>query len=770
MNKTYAVPFRSKKIAAYTLRKTALALAISQVLLLGVSGAQAVTITVDSSADDNGTGCTLREAIANANDTTTGGSGNGCVAGDPAGADTITFDTTAMGTSTATLDTLGKGPLPVTSDITIDGAGAVTIDANNGPGSFFINSGAQATLSGLTLTGSTSGAIGAMAVKDATTTATLVNTTVTGNTGSSKAGGIYLYDGTLNLVNSTVSGNSVAAGASNKGGGIFIKGVSGNPSLTLNNSTVSSNSVDQGAGGGIATAGQPASVSISSNSTISGNSAAYGGGIHIGNSGTSVSIVDSTVTTNSASANGGGIFVNNGSSLTVQNSTISNNTGGNIASTSSGGYGGGIYANGATLISISGSTVSGNQAGVYYSAGGGGIFATNASNVTLNNSTVSGNTATSTNGATGKGGGIAINSSTLNLTNSTLSDNSAEIYGGGIYSANNATVNLTNSTISGNQVTYASLALGGAIAAGQSTVTLTNTTVAANSSSQSSGGLILFSGSTLNLTNSLLANNTAPAALSTGNGNIADCDSIFNGVNAATVNETGNNIIQTDNCGTASQHVDAMLGALADNGGPTLTMLPLTGSPAIDGGDQTACTSNSITTDQRGVARNDGTCDIGAVEAAVLASLQFSTTSSSVNEGSGSVSIAVTRSGGTTNAVSVDYTTVDGAAVSTPVSNADFTATSGTLNFATGVTSQTITVPITDDALAEGDETFSVSLSNPSATTGSAVLGTNTSTTVTISDNDSSRSSSSSGGGALDLLSLLAFALLWPLRRWQRRT
>lgn len=59
-----------------------------------------------------------------------------------------------------------------------------------------------------------------------------------------------------------------------------------------------------------------------------------------------------------------------------------------------------------------------------------------------------------------------------------------------------------------------------------------------------------------------------------------------------------------------------LLGPLADNGGPTPTRMPLTGSPAIDSGLNAIC----LASDQRGQARPIGkvlstpTCDIGAVE------------------------------------------------------------------------------------------------------------------------------------------------------------
>jgi len=56
------------------------------------------------------------------------------------------------------------------------------------------------------------------------------------------------------------------------------------------------------------------------------------------------------------------------------------------------------------------------------------------------------------------------------------------------------------------------------------------------------------------------------------------------------------------------------LGALADNGGPSWTMLPAASSPVIDKIDATA-TSCDAKTDQRGVPRPQGVkCDIGAVE------------------------------------------------------------------------------------------------------------------------------------------------------------
>lgn len=67
---------------------------------------------------------------------------------------------------------------------------------------------------------------------------------------------------------------------------------------------------------------------------------------------------------------------------------------------------------------------------------------------------------------------------------------------------------------------------------------------------------------------------------------------------------------------------DPGLGALADNGGPTLTRLPARTSPLVDAIPVDRCqaaTAAGVTTDQRGVARPQiGGCDIGAVEVALV--------------------------------------------------------------------------------------------------------------------------------------------------------
>ena len=96
-------------------------------------------------------------------------------------------------------------------------------------------------------------------------------------------------------------------------------------------------------------------------------------------------------------------------------------------------------------------------------------------------------------------------------------------------------------------------------------------------------------------------------------------------------------------------------------------------------------------------------------------------------EGDGDIAFTVTLDSAASATVTVDYATSDG----TADAGDDYTATSGTLTFAAGTTSGTVTVPIADDNVNESDETFTVTLSNASG----ATLGT-ASATGTIRDTE----------------------------------
>jgi hypothetical protein len=84
----------------------------------------------------------------------------------------------------------------------------------------------------------------------------------------------------------------------------------------------------------------------------------------------------------------------------------------------------------------------------------------------------------------------------------------------------------------------------------------------------------------------------------------------------------GYNIAGDASCGFSGpgdlNSTNPLLGPTANSGGPTPTDLPAAGSPAIDGVPLSYCSDtsgNPVTTDQRGIARPQGSaCDIGSVE------------------------------------------------------------------------------------------------------------------------------------------------------------
>jgi|GEM_PF-1374123 len=119
--------------------------------------------------------------------------------------------------------------------------------------------------------------------------------------------------------------------------------------------------------------------------------------------------------------------------------------------------------------------------------------------------------------------------------------------------------------------------------------------------------------------------------------------------------------------------------------------------------------------------------------------IQFSLSSYSAGEASGSALVSVTRSGNTSDSATVRFATTDTAGLqSCTIANGqasercDYVTSVGTLTFAAGETSKTITIPLIDDVLLEGNESFTVSLSNLTG----ALFGSPTTATVTITDND----------------------------------
>jgi len=109
--------------------------------------------------------------------------------------------------------------------------------------------------------------------------------------------------------------------------------------------------------------------------------------------------------------------------------------------------------------------------------------------------------------------------------------------------------------------------------------------------------------------------------------------------------------------------------------------------------------------------------------------ISLSASSFVVNENGGQVVIGVKRTCDRVRESKVDFFTQSRSATA----GADFTPVSGRLDFANGEINKTITVPIVDDSIAEGNESFTLFLTDPG---GSAVLVNPTSAVINIIDND----------------------------------
>jgi hypothetical protein len=429
---------------------------------------------------------------------------------------------------------------------------------------------------------------------------------------SARGGGIYSAGGALTLAGATLANNQVIGGLGGAadtpphhageggdglGGGLYATG----GALDISDSLVASNHATGGRGGD----------GFCTSTTCYGGQGGVGQGGGLYASGGPLTLATSTLATNQATAGTGGRdgligsslgggLVNAPGSLTVSNSTLSGNT----ASGSGFDYGGGIVNFAFGTLTVMGSTLSGNSASSF----GGGLV--NYGTLTVSNSTLSGNSAIS-----GGGGGI-YSPGQLTVMGSTLSGNSASSFGGGIDNGginNGATLTVSNSTLSGNSA----ISGGGGIATFLgATVTLTNVTLTDNRATLDGGGLEVFSAPPV-LHNTLIARNFHGPTGTTPDDVFGQLDP--GGDNNLIGDGTGmtglSNGVNGNQVGTASDPIDPLLGPLADNGGPTLTHALLSGSPAIDGGNNTYATD----WDQRGpgyprITDDDPVVDIGAFE------------------------------------------------------------------------------------------------------------------------------------------------------------
>ncbi|HEV2310333.1 MAG TPA: choice-of-anchor Q domain-containing protein [Acidimicrobiia bacterium] len=335
-----------------------------------------------------------------------------------------------------------------------------------------------------------------------------------------------------------------------------------------------------------------------------------------------------------------------------------------------------IVGNGATISQTCGTTgilvLENNLTvqGVTFTGGtrsGGGAVFLDAAGITLSvsNSTFTGNTSS----FGGDGGAIFLDgdNQTLNVTGSTFTNNSAGDDGGAIANEGSGeTYMIVGSTFNGNSTAVGRGHNGGAIdLEDPGSLTMINSTVTQNTSADDAAVTGENNTNTITLVYTDVVNNTTHGGVGAGSASSAQSprEPVRAEDNTATANVElfdptlfttfGSVIAQPHGGPNCSDHVGApmtgvvshgynfaddtscgltgtgdnqatgnnpLLGALANNGGPTNTLLPQVSSPLIDGVPAASCQADGasgVTTDQRVLPRPDTAspnCEIGAVE------------------------------------------------------------------------------------------------------------------------------------------------------------
>ncbi|MEO7062333.1 MAG: choice-of-anchor Q domain-containing protein [Dokdonella sp.] len=304
-------------------------------------------------------------------------------------------------------------------------------------------------------------------------------------------------------------------------------------------------------------------------------------------------------------ARGGAIAFYGSGDVRLYGTTITSNlarTAHNIAE------GGGLYSQGDVDMyasTITNNSVSASGSGANTSSQGGGLWT--GRSLWIEDSTLDGNTASRDAGAAFAGkGGV--------LLRSTVSNNFAGAGTPGVVILGGATAEsgIYSSTISGNVAEQSSQWLSGGLYLNTATTTITNSTITGNRETNQVpmkfGAGIVFGRDVVvvSMSGTIAAGNyfddgEPPFALD-------DID----GPESLTILGDTNMIGWTHRPAPADTLYvfSPELGPLQNNGGPTLTHMPLPNSPAIDHGN-----ANGYSTDQRGRARVFGaTADIGSVE------------------------------------------------------------------------------------------------------------------------------------------------------------
>ncbi len=554
--------------------------------------------TVNTLADDNdglGDGdVSLREAVQAANLA--------------AGPDTIDFSVVGVSSLNQALPSIA-----ITGELTIDGPGSGLLTVQypilaTAQRILTINPTSKVTIDGLTFKNGNAGTGSGGAISSINAKLTLTDLVFDTNKGLSDGGALYFVGKTLAGHTLSVSHCVFNNNTNTDGGAVWVQPnqFSDGPEATsaefydcifTNNSASSGGAMWFGGGSGsslilsncnFANSAAPnhggaVNGGIFSNGTLivtgcnfTGNSAGYGGAMEfVLGTGSTWTMSNSTFVGNQAQYNAGAVFAYVvGGTMSVSNCSFVNNV---LTSTLGGvGNGGAIYAQTAAALTITDCTFSGNIA-----QWGGALYATNPT--TIERSTFDHNLAKVFAGA-------AYIPNSGSITNCTFSENTSWGNGGALVASNtpirHSTFTLNRTDGDGN-----GSGIGGGIVLG-SNVSVHNTIIADNFKGVGSVREDVFGAFAPGGTNNLISVNTSLSGLT-------------NGVN-------GNQI------GTAGSPINPLLGPLANNGGLTKTHALMSGSPALDAGNNSAVFA---LTDQRGfprIAAGPGAffsvVDIGAYE------------------------------------------------------------------------------------------------------------------------------------------------------------
>lgn len=492
-------------------------------------------------------------------------------------------------------DGVGGGILNDNGNITVNNVTMVSNSAISGAGIY--NDGVLSLQNSQVIL-NTASLIGGGILNDTGASLSVVNTQIRANTATA-GGGIYNTGGEV----SVTAGSSINLNTASSGNGGGIENTS-NGSLTITNASFEGN---RALGGGVNGRGgairhdslQPFVISSSS---FTSNEAALGGALQVPND-TPLQVSGSTFTDNSASIDGGALHA---VFLNVQNSSFEANQAG--------------ASGGAVLVQAVGGVLDSDFLLNEALAGG----AIQAQNLELDN------TEFRQNSAFGGGGAVGVSDS-AGIQRSRFIDNSGGVGGGLFVHDTGGTGNLTSITRSlftGNTATE-----GGGLYL-RSTASIGNTTIH-NNAATSGGGMYIHADGDVTAVNMSLAGHLAGqdlhklGKLTMGNSIIytpgqPDCTTTIDDPPIYTL---GNNVVDDDSCffdqdlPSDQEIANPMLDALADNGGDTMTLALLDGSPLIDAGSNDLCAAAPVNAvDQRGAIRPDGaSCDIGAHEQGSLA-------------------------------------------------------------------------------------------------------------------------------------------------------